>query len=354
MKIDHTDPNQTPISSVFAERKSSLKVFTPWLLPWAFWLVSLYPAYGLGVAYLLFAVLDGSHRVATLPLSFFDRGVNSGTLAFCSIGAAVVILLGVIQAAFPETVFAQIWFSLWIYWGAFHIVRQHYGFLRLYQAKQKTIGTRYSQWETRALYSGCGFPYLLNLSNQWIFENEGSVFYKVVIPDFVPWLCLAVFLVSILNLVSDPVRRKSISVFHVLLAVSNFWVGILWVGRTHFYMAALFITSFHNVQYHGIVWQVGQRRFLQSVAPAFQWVRALFRSKWLFLGAMLAGGFVEIVLQRNFPDFVLSRLLREYFPRTELFLISIVASYKYLHYLIDGRIWLVSKDPRLASELRLD
>ena len=269
------------------QTSDSLILFAPWLVPWTLWLLALSSSQGLALAFIFFGILDSSHRVATIPLSFLDREATSGAHTFFFWGAAVLGSLGIAQSQFPDTVFAQVWISLFLYWGAFHIIRQHFGFLRLYQNRDKTAEIGSLKWEGLALYSGCCFPYFLNMSRQWIFQNEGSIYYRFWVPEYIAWCCLGVFLISmsiaLTRGLKNGIRKIPLSVFHLILVVSNFSAGILWVGRTHILLAALFITCYHNVQYYPIVWQVGQRRYESDHTPAFPYIRSLFRSKGLFV-----------------------------------------------------------------------
>jgi len=107
-------------------------------------------AYGFLAAHLVFGVaavtlymawvlaIDGPHVFATLSRTYLDRDERAaratllwGSLAFYALGPATVGLSVLAGHRLPYDVFLTVC-TIWAYW---HVVRQHYGVMVLYQRK---------------------------------------------------------------------------------------------------------------------------------------------------------------------------------------------------------------------------
>ncbi|MFN2426099.1 MAG: hypothetical protein ABR587_06590 [Candidatus Binatia bacterium] len=328
-----------------------------WCVPLALWAIAVSLPYGLLIALVLFVLLDNSHQVASLPLTIFDPATMRRSAPVYLSGAAAIGGAAIAISFFPGTFVAQLWASLVVYWGAWHIIRQHYGFLRLYQAREAPSEALVARAEVWALYSGASFPYFLNLSQGWASEEGiGAMLYRVPVPEWSAWMVLSVFLVSIGIVLFDGARRArsgkaavSRRLLHLLLVVSNFWIGLLWVGRDNLILAVLFITSYHDLQYHAVVWLVGRKRSGAAAEPVFPAVRRMFGSMGMFVAAVMVGAVAQAVLRNDFQ--LAGSLLPESVVTTAVF--ALFTSYSYMHYFFDGRMWKLSKDSRLRAELGL-
>ena len=134
---------------------------------------------------------------------------------------------------------------------------------------------------------------------------------------------------------------------HVILVVSNFWMGLLWIGRENLVLAVLFITSYHDLQYHAVVWLVGRKRSGSEAEPVWPSVRRVFGSTAVFGGVVLAGALVQAILRNDFQ--LAGSVLPTSAATTALF--ALVTSYSYMHYFFDSRMWKLSTDARLRAEL---
>lgn len=311
---------------------------------------------GLLVALTIFVVLDNSHQVATLPLTVFDPATMQRSASVYLGGALAIGAAAIAISFYPGSLVSQVWASLVLYWGGWHIIRQHYGFLRLYQARDKPASPRIAQAEVIALYSGASFPYLMNLSHGWAAEGIGKMLYRVPVPVWSAWLVLAVFAASfgvvLLDALGRVRRRERVltpRLLHLLLVVSNFWMGLMWLGREDLMIAVLFITSYHDLQYHAVVWFVGRKRAGNAAEPVYAGVRRMFGSMKWFVAAILVGAVVQAFLRNDF-QFAAS-LLPESAATVALF--ALFTSYSYMHYFFDGKMWKLSTDPRLRAELGL-
>jgi len=311
---------------------------------------------GLLVALTIFVLLDNSHQVATLPLTVLDPATMQRSAAVYLGGALAIGAAAVAISFFPDSLASRMWASLVVYWGAWHIIRQHYGFLRLYQARDKPASPRIAQAEVIALYSGASFPYFMNLSHGWAAEGIGKMLYRVPVPVWSAWLVLAVFAAALAVVLMDAVgrarRRETVltpRLLHLLLVVSNFWIGLLLVGRQDLILAVLFITSYHDLQYHAVVWFVGRKRAGNKAEPVYTGVRRMFGSMKWFVAAIAAGALVQAFLRNDFQ--LAGSVLPESAATAALF--ALFTSYSYMHYFFDGKMWKLSTDPRLRAELGL-
>jgi hypothetical protein len=328
-----------------------------WLVPLALTAVAYSLPYGLLVALVIFVLLDNSHQVATLPLTLFDPATMQRQRAIYLSGAVAIGGAAIAISFFPDTLISKIWASLVVYWGAWHIIRQHYGFLRLYQARDKPAADLVARAETWALYSGASFPYFLNLSQGWASQDPiGQMLYRVPVPAPVAWVVLAVFVASFSIVLYDALGRAerrqplvSRRLLHILLVVSNFWMGLLWIGRDNLVLAVLFITSYHDLQYHAVVWLVGHKRAGSADEPVWPSVRRVFASTGVFAGAVVAGALVQAIFRNDFQ--LAGAILPASAATTALF--ALVTSYSYMHYFFDSQMWKLSSDARLRGELGL-
>jgi len=357
MSRSRTAPVSAPTPWIVDSSYDQYFLWAAWCVPLVLTAIAYTLPYGLLVALVLFVLLDNSHQVASLPLTIFDPVTMKRSAAAYLGGAAAIGGAAIVISLYPGTFIAQLWASLVVYWGAWHIIRQHYGFLRLYQAREKPSDARVAQAETWALYSGASFPYFLNLSQGWASSDPiGSMLYRAPVPAWSPWIVLAVFVASMAVVLFDATTRArsgkplvSRRLLHLLLVVSNFWLGLLWFGRDNLILAVLFITSYHDLQYHAVVWLVGRKRAAASSEPVLPAVRRVFGSMGMFVAAVIAGALIQSLFRNEFQ--LAGSLLPESAATAALF--ALFTSYSYMHYYFDGRMWKLSKDARLRSELGL-
>lgn len=344
---------------IVSPRYDQLFLLGAWAVPLALYALALALPGNLGLLLALgvFVLLDNSHQVATLPLTVFDPGTMRSHAGTYLGGAAAIGAAAVAQSFFPGSFASKLWTSLVLYWGAWHIIRQHYGFLRLYQHRDKPAGPRVARAETVALYAGATFPYFVSLSHEsWAEDPLGQLLYRVPVPPWSAWVVLAVFGAAFAVMLADAAgrARRGEAVFtprlvHVALVVSNFWIGLLWAGASNLLIAVLFITSYHDLQYHAVLWFVGRKRVAPDDAPVYPLVRRMFSKVGVFVAAILAGAVLQALLRNDFQ--LVSSLLPASAATTALF--ALVNSYAYMHYWFDGNMWKLSSDARLRAELGL-
>lgn len=327
-------------------------LFGGWLVPFVlFFAMGLSPM----AAFLAFALLDGAHVWVTAPLTVLDKTSDAQTQRFYRWGGAALLAM-VVLVTVSGGIVATVWRSVFLYWGAFHIVRQHYGFLKLYQLRSGNHEPQRVKIETWFLYVGLAAPYLYMQSiGSAFFAKEGLL--RIPLPLAVPLAALfvAVGLGSYLALlvVRDARAGRSIGklrLLHLALAISN-WVIAVYLGAYYQSIAlvALFFTSFHDVQYHAVIWHVGRRRYdSEGRGNPFAF---LFRPGRLFVYLGLALGFGLLrPAMFGFGGGDASWLGRHALLD---FSINLAWGINFIHYLYDGKMWQMRHNKQLRTDLDL-
>lgn len=326
-----------------------------WLLPLALWAVASTGPSGLLAAALVFLLVDTSHQVATLPITLFDREVFRANRTFYLVGLAGLLATACIVAT-TRGVAEQIWASLFMYWGVYHLIRQHLGFLRLYQARGGMRDRRELTAQHICLYSGTATAALFHLSRHQPMLERAWIFH-LDLPDFLWQAALAVFLAATLAVIRDCLRRRErgepvawLPLGYLALVMSNFWLGLMYAGRDQLIVGVFFISAFHDFQYYAIVWLLSRRR--HAVEPrAAGALSFAFRGRSALPYLVLiftVGAAMELVQQRWTP---LKLFLTQLSPHVATYVFAVFASTQYLHFYLDHRAWRLRSDARLRRDL---
>jgi len=304
-------------------------------------------------AILSFALLDASHIAATVPLTLFDRTSDASTyrfyyggIAVIFAGAAVVSILG----GTPQ----MLWDSAFLFWGSFHILRQHYGFLKLYQNRAGDMRGSRAKLEVATLYLGLAVCWLFMQS----FGGEAARldnFLSLPVPHIVPVALLLPLGGLLFTLVAMAWadakagrRERQVPLAHIVLALTNWALGAaIGIHLQSVLATVLFITSFHDLQYHGIVWHVGTTRYTEL--PEANPLAKLFAPNRLLVYA------AALVLIGSTRQFLFGFLgAKALFERSTLaVMMNFAWALNFIHYLIDGRMWQMRKNPQLRRDLLL-
>ena len=199
----------TAYESRMAETRSSLWIASPaydqwflvggWLVALGATLIALHsPMTGL-VVFVAFQLVDDAHIISTWPLLFGDRGLRQLFPRSLFIFAAVVGVALLMTAQGRTT--QIIWWSVFLYLGTYHIIRQHFGFLRLYQGRAR-VGAVVAKAETDLLQWGCATALLLNYSNGWVFDGLGEQVWALRLPAWLWWLSAALAVRALVRLLA--------------------------------------------------------------------------------------------------------------------------------------------------------
>lgn len=355
------------------------------------------------VWFLWVAFLDTPHFFGTYLRTYFDkqefharRKLLIGAWAWLlagptTLGAAYVLHRnGIAGYAIPFTAF-KVFFSLWAYW---HVVRQHLGIMALYKRKNNDFASTDTLIDKAVLYVGLLAPFLafiirhpearttLGLSQTmpvWprVARGDFAAIFSAEYLRGLQWEHYVVLLtmVAVGGLVLTfafrqfyrwrsglPVNLPKILFLIALLplyAYINYSPAILTAPLLAF---GAFVTIYHDVQYHAIVWFYSRNRYHRPGGDPKQYGLAVKISKSFGIYA-LCGVSMALVLRvfgcafeihPGCGPFVLTSDVTLFgsFTTREL-IYSIVIGVPLHHYFVDQFIWRPSRDKGLRKDLKI-
>ncbi len=338
---------------------------------------------GLGVSTMMLwwiwiVTFDGPHIFATISRTYLDRQewqlrgpLLLGSLLWFLFGPGVLALSIASSSTTPFFIFLT-FAQLWAYW---HVVRQHYGFMVLYQKKNgESAGKE-------------------NLVDYWFF-------YIMMLAPFLSFIMRHPDARSQVGLSASPTAVEALvlnGVHGIIFVVIALYAGkqVLDVGtgkqlnlpKNLFFLACMplhlviflhpyistqidirlftvFVTIYHNIQYQGIVWFYNRNRygtdssgqsfglaskvsknFLTYYSAGILFTLVYRYTDWTFIGAMVPFGIG--------PNVVSEFRLGSLFSASDL-AIGFWWGFAFNHYYLDQKIWRVSKDRRLNRDLKLE
>lgn len=226
-------------------------------------------------------------------------------------------------------------------WDIWHVLMQHYGFMRIYDAKQGEV----SAWTARLDLAVSLSWYLTFIAISPQYRHSLLLrAYASGIPFLAPALVNSTvqLMLSFSCLLTTAYgaytiylwRKRHHFNWRKLATLSIFLVatGYLYVGLNDFTAGFAIWSAFHCLQYYGIVWVFNRNRAVKSQAVS-RFVRFLFRPRlvlvFLYVGLILAYGGINYGI-----PYVSDERLRQW-------LMAFVITSGSLHYYYDGFIWKV-------------
>jgi len=229
-------------------------------------------------------------------------------------------------------------FILTFIWDQFHFVRQHYGLMRIYDAKNKSIPKDYFNFDQWLCFSV--FFAIIAHSDFYSFVYSSSFMtLGLLFPDWLgPFfrsssLFFAIFvtLVYIANIYKKLQRGEPVSLLKLFLFISTYGVWYYsYVVFSHPFLSYPISSFFHCFQYDALAWYynhtkaeaIGNTRNIK----VFRFIHSS-RNIWLYLLSIFSYGYISLLFQGAAPAFVRGLNLT-----TGL-----------LHYYFDAFIWRVRK-----------
>lgn len=331
------------------------------------------PALALYFVWILF--LDGPHLWATLSRTYFDREERSARRALLVRAFAWALLpLGTIAWGFatgqrmPWILFLT-FVQVWAYW---HVVRQHYGFLVLYQRKEGEPAGAENRFDQAVFYTSMLAPLVsYALRHPMVRHDLGLPATLSFVESAIATTAAAAALAAVgAHVVRELARRAKGLPFNtgknlfLAACVPLHLVALLhptWSLRINPLAFTVIVTSFHNVQYNAIVWRFGRRRYQgERARERYGAAAKLFANAvpWYLLGVALtvALRYASWSFDGRFWPFTAAtatgRALPGPFTATEYVNAWwwIVAMH---HYYLDQHIWRVSRDASVRAGLGL-
>ncbi|MCY1019613.1 hypothetical protein [Pyxidicoccus sp. MSG2] len=316
--------------------------------------------------------LDGPHLFATVSRTYLDarewrtrRRLLLGSLGWFASGPLCFGVSALLGTKVPFVVFLTL-ASLWAYW---HVVRQHYGIMVLYQRKGGESSPGDRKLDSVTLYTGLLAPFVAFAVTHPTARRQLGLTGEPTWEPVVAGACFAlVGALVVLYAVRQVLRwragqrvngPKMLMMGAALgLTAVVFWPSVS--ARMDFIMFAVAVTAFHNVQYHGVVWFYHRNRYHSAgVDPkAFGWAPKVSRRFVIYAVC----GVVFTLLYRGLGcgfgahpgcgGFDLRVPLGAGLTLRDL-MGGFIWGFALHHYYLDQKIWRVSRDAGLNKDLKL-
>jgi len=331
----------------------------------------------LTVWFVWFVLLDSPHFFGTYSRTYLDReqwrerrGLLLGSLALFLVAPLVLLTsFAMHRAGLPHATAGLVALAagvnLWAYW---HVVRQHYGFMTLYQRKNDDTDPSDRRIDSLLLHIGLLAPFVAFLVRHpetravvglAPMTNLGAVVtasaITVVVVAFVfaarqvqRWrLGLPVNVPKILFL-------AAVVPLHLSIGYSE---SVLTAPILGF---AAFVTIFHDVQYHAIVWFYQRNRYRNGDAARYGPAAWVGRSFVTFMACALASGAImgfagcSLGVQPGCTPLADTSGMTLFggVSLRDLFF-GVFLGFLMHHYFLDQFIWRPSRDERLRLDLDL-
>lgn len=272
-------------------------------------------------------------------------------------------------------------FVLFRLWAYYHVVRQHWGFLRLYQRKADDSADRrldawffnLSMYLPLALFMTSSYfartPGMPDLGLDRPFAGEWSVA-SLLHP--LAWAAyLAVIALYLGRQIQKAWRGEELNGSKLLLLAAV--VPLHFAAFSRPLLAAFIVplvTVGHNLQYHCIVYSYARSKYGGTTEPGLRWARAVFKSvpAYLFVGLLFTFGFYRgpwIEWLRDATGLELDQVMLNSLGMMagvrdpaalglgERIFAAALLGFAMQHYYLDAKIWRVSRDPQVQRHLRV-
>lgn len=289
------------------------------------------------ITYFLFtAVFDHPHIFQTFSRTHYDRTEFGKRRRLYTWGLAGFIAVGylVLLAGWE----AYLILGAAVY-GTWHIVRQHYGFIKIYKGLNDDREPVDNWLDGSTYFVGmfaCFFNDYDDLNGPLVIYGD----LKVNAPSLpgewgeAGWMLFLVLLTAMgFRQVVRAATGKPINLPKLLLmgaALSTHYF-VFFATATPFLVAEALETAYHNVQYQGWVMHYQRKRFAEIRGVALRWF-AVAMAYGLAVGALEILGFMK----RGWA----------------MWLFVPFAMIVLFHYYVDGLIWRMRDDPGLRDLLR--
>lgn len=338
------------------------------------------------IYFLFITFIDTPHFFGTYLRTYLDpqefrarRKLLLGSLLWLLSGPFTLLICyglfraGIASYMLPFTAF-YLGFSLWAYW---HVVRQHYGFMRLYQVKNGERAAHNASQDGLLMHLGLMLPFVVfalrhpesrklfglapQLAPGWSWEH---VLFGIIA------LVLSYLIVSFIVREAGRVRRgEPLNVPKLLLfgavlplhMVVCFSQSVLTAPIITF---SAFITIYHDIQYHVLVYCHQQNRFRSRPEAKGHGLSAVL-SKNVLLFAVSAVGFGLLVrgfgcsvqiydgAHQCFTPVLVGKVHLFGTVYSDTLLGAFYIGFPLHHYFVDQFIWRPSKDKDLQRDLKL-
>jgi hypothetical protein len=345
--------------------------------------ILIYLNLGLGIPVLLLLwfwiiSVDGPHVFGTISRTYLDpeewktrRKLFLGSLLWFLPGPLLLLTGVALNTPLPYFIFLA-FAQLWAYW---HVVRQHYGFLTLYQKKNGEISGKGNPIDYWMFYILMIAPFIsFALRNPQARELLGLPAIISSAEHYLIYFLHGLIAITICVYVFKEMRRVQQglpwnlpkNLFLVACMPLHLFLFLHPYVSTHVdvRMVAVFVTFYHNIQYHGIVWFYNRNRYGKEDSSSRYGLAGKVSHSFL---TYYAAGILFTLLYR-YTNWSLMGLQVPFSPGPNAISITALGSYftvadlayvfwwgfAFNHYYLDQKIWKLSKDRRLTRDLKVD
>lgn len=222
--------------------------------------------------------------------------------------------------------------------GSYHIIRQHYGFLRAYKSINKDTEPIDNWLDYGMFYSGMFACFFNDYTGQekggYITIYQGIKAWFPELPDFLPALLWGIFIILLALFIARQFYKMvlgeaiNLPKLVFLSAAMGTHYFIFFLTATPFLIAEALETAYHDVQYQGWIMHYQRKRFPHVKQVVFKWLGIS-----LLYGLMVGALEIYGLLYQNW-------LMILFVPFT------MVVIY---HYYVDGLVWKFGKNPELRK-----
>jgi hypothetical protein len=280
--------------------------------------------------------VDGPHVLATVTRTYFDKAERKKLGWFLWI-LAPLLLVG---PAMALAGYASLFFLFAFCWQQFHVVKQHFGFVMLYKAKNRerdATDRKLDRWFLLAsLFVPLGL-FLLRTHPAFNLNRAAQAALAGYAILTAAWL-----------LRQAQKWRTGAEMNWPKLALLAAVVPLQWLalgfgarfGPAGVLQAAIPLGLFHGLQYHRLLWFHNTNRYSAPDARERNGLAVVLASK--------VGIYLSVAIGLNF---LLTFLPPALFPNQ--IMQAAIWGIPFTHYCLDARIWHVRGDKELAAALHL-
>ena len=287
-----------------------------------------------------FFLVDGPHVASTVTRTYFDKAERS-RLGWYLWLPLPLLLIGPMMAMAGQ---AALFFLFAACWQQFHVVKQHFGFVMLYKAKNKERDRTDFLLDRWFLLLSLFIPLgMFVVRTHPALDAMGPLHWLLIAvlcgygALAMTWLARQVQKLHAGGLMNWPKLGLLATV------VPLQWLALLYAshhGPGAIQLASIPLGLFHGLQYHRLMWFHNQNRYTQPGAAE--------RNGMAVQMAKSVGIYLSVAIGFNF---LLSYLPVALFPSEAMQ--AAVWGFAFTHYLMDAKIWHVRSDKGLAAALHM-
>ena len=291
--------------------------------------------------FIWFFGIDGPHVQSTITRTYFDKAERAKLGWYLWIPVPFLLLGPVMVWAGLTSLF----FLFAVCWQQFHIVKQHFGIMMLYKAKNKDRDRSDFLLDRWLLLSSLLIPL-----GMFVLRTRPAL--TQTVPPLA-WLTpVALGLYAILGtawLLRQAQKLRSGAPMNwpklglLLTVIPLQWLALLYAshyGPDGILRAGIALGLFHSFQYHRLMWFHNRNRYTEPGALHRHGLAArLVSNAWVYIVIAVGLNFVL--------NFIPSALLPFQYAQATIW------GFAFTHYCMDARIWRVRSDKGLAAALRM-